>query len=162
MTHEKKKENFFFFNRAAKLCNQMWYQPLPVIYFNFVVLCNIIMIMVFYLFLLLYLLETVVWSSVSLCIPMWSFVWFLSGFLTQWKCVMFTCTEFEKKIVVALISLVVGFVCPSKAPPIVLSWPHNVLFNLNQIWMEENMDMLNLNHSKGLCTLLCINLRIFI
>ncbi len=59
-------------------------------------------------------------------------------------------------------SLVVGFVCPSKALPIVLSWPHNVLFTLNQIWMEENKDMLNLNHSKGLCTLLCINLCIFI
>lgn len=50
------------------------------IYFHFVVLCNIIIIMVFSLFLLLYLLETVGWGSVSLCIPMWSFVWFLSGF----------------------------------------------------------------------------------
>ncbi len=115
----------------------------------------------FYLFLLLYgncrlKLSFSLYTNVKLC--MISVFW-LSG--SVWCLHVQNCKK-KKCCFNFSCSLVVGFVCPSKALPIVLSWPHNVLFTLNQIWMEENKDMLNLNHSKGLCTLLCINLCIFI
>lgn len=113
--------------------------------------------MVFSLFLLLYLLETVRRGSVSLCIPMWSFVWFLSR---SWLSGSVWCLHVQNlqfsfllHFLLLLLLLLVLFVLV-KPPPLVL---FDVIFTLARVRSERRVtfrENLNWNHSKGLCTLL--------